>query len=376
MNVCNTKAKGGCKECEKGKESNVPNLGYLNCFNKRAVDAHNIYRETHKKTPGLKIDPEIAAAAQKAAEGLDKAGAVSGSPESERKFDGFKMGAGKVCAENTFVAKDDKTAKDTDAATDAWYKGNKMYNYKEGKAKAPTKDNKEPKKDVDMFARVVWKATTKVGFGVKGKYVVAWYCEDQGATGDEAAYKKNIEESCIQANGVNKCFNEQALKANNKKRDDHGTEELTWDEKAAEEIQRQMGSLEKRGILNEVNINNMKVGNGDFKNCGQNVYTQDDEVNLLKTDVTIDKWYAMKDHYNFDKGTFKKDKKKDGQKFTLMMWRASKKVGFGISGKFVVAWYCPKGNNPDTENDYLKNVCEKDKCLKCLKEDKKNGNKK
>lgn len=186
------------------------------------------------------------------------------------------MGAGKVCAENTFTAKDDKAAKDTDAATDAWYKGKMMYNFKDGKAKAATKDNTEPKKDVDMFARVVWKATTKVGFGIKGKYVVAWYCEDQGATGDADAYKKNIEESCIQANGVNKCYNDQALKANNKKRDDHGTEELTWDEKAAEEVQKQMDALKKDGKLDQTNIDLMKVGDGDFKACGQNVYTQDD----------------------------------------------------------------------------------------------------
>lgn len=141
VNVCKTKANGGCKTCEKGKDSDIPNLGYSNCFNQRAVDAHNIYRETHKKTPGLKIDPEIAAAAQKAAEALDKAKAESGSPESERKFDGFKMGAGKVCAENTFAAKDATAAKDTNAATDAWYKGNKMYNFKDGKPKAKTKDN-------------------------------------------------------------------------------------------------------------------------------------------------------------------------------------------------------------------------------------------
>jgi len=48
---------------------------------------------------------------------------------------------------------------------------------------------------------------------------------------------------------------------------------------------------------------------GDFKNCGPNVYTQDDSVNLLKTDVAIDKWYEDKQYYNFDKGTFT-DKKK------------------------------------------------------------------
>jgi hypothetical protein len=65
--------------------------------------------------------------------------------------------------------------------------------------------------------------------------------------------------------------------------------------------------------------------------------------------VTIDKWYENKQYYDFKKGTFTKDKKVHGQKFTKMMWRATKKVGFAISGKFVVAWYCPKGNDPDTD---------------------------
>jgi uncharacterized protein YkwD len=89
-----------------------------------------------------------------------------------------------------------------------------------------------------MFARLIWKSSTKVGFGQKGKYVVAWYCEVQGATGDADNYKKNIEESCIQDNGVNKCYNVAALKANNKVRDAHGTPDLEWDEKAAEEAQK------------------------------------------------------------------------------------------------------------------------------------------
>jgi len=41
-----------------------------------------------------------------------------------------------------------------------------------------------------------------------------------------------------------------------------------------------------------------------------------------------------------------------------MMWKSSKKVGFAIQGKFVVAWYCPK-NNDDKEISYIKNVCKK-----------------
>jgi len=176
MNVCNTKAKGGCKKCTDG---DIANLGYSNCFNERAANAHNIYRETHKKTPGLKVDPEIAAAAQKIAENLNKNG-LAGTPENERRFDGFKIvkTGGKVCAENQYEGADEATAKDSDAATDFWYNKKKWYNFKEGKAVAPSNDNDKPKKDADMFARLIWKSTTKVGFGQKGKYVVAWYCEE------------------------------------------------------------------------------------------------------------------------------------------------------------------------------------------------------
>lgn len=126
-----------------------------------------------------------------------------------------------------------------------------------------------------MFAKVVWKATTKVGFGIKNNFVVAWYCEEQPAIGDVANYKKNILESCIQDNGVNKCFNVHSLEANNKKRDDHGTEALEWDEKAAAEAQKQLNQLKTDKKLDQVNIDKI-VPTGDFKDCSQNVYTQDD----------------------------------------------------------------------------------------------------
>jgi uncharacterized protein YkwD len=236
MNVCNTQAKGGCKTCKNG---GIANLGFSKCFNEEAAAAHNIYRETHKKTPGLKVDPEIAAAAQKVAETLVGNG-LAGTPEDERRFDGFKIvkAGGTVCAENQFEASDEKEAKEASASTDFWYDKKVFYDFKAGKEVAKSAKNGDPKKDADMFARLIWKSTTKVGFGQKGKYVVAWYCEEQGATGDADNYKKNIEESCIQANGVNKCYNDAALKANNKVRDEHGTPDLEWDEKAAEEAQK------------------------------------------------------------------------------------------------------------------------------------------
>ena len=89
--------------------------------------------------------------------------------------------------------------------------------------------------------------------------------------------------------------------------------------------------------------------------------------------MATDKWYENKQYYDFAKGELTKGKESEGKKFTSMMWRKSKKVGFGIKGKFVVAWYCPKGNDPDTSTDYKKNVCEEGKCLKCLKKDKDNN---
>lgn len=132
VNVCKSKADGGCKECKVG---DIDNLGYSNCFNNRAVAAHNVYRETHNKTPELKVDSEIAAAAQKVAESLATNNALAGSPENERRFDGFKIvtSGGKICGENQFKADTSANALDTDAATDYWYNKKKWYSFKDGK---------------------------------------------------------------------------------------------------------------------------------------------------------------------------------------------------------------------------------------------------
>jgi hypothetical protein len=44
------------------------------------------------------------------------------------------------------------------------------------------------KKIAEDFRRVVWKESTKVGFGRKGDHIVAWYCSSKSkpnlATGD------------------------------------------------------------------------------------------------------------------------------------------------------------------------------------------------
>jgi hypothetical protein len=37
-------------------------------------------------------------------------------------------------------------------------------------------ENQEFIDDAEKFTRMVWKATTEVGFGIRGRFVVAWYC--------------------------------------------------------------------------------------------------------------------------------------------------------------------------------------------------------
>jgi hypothetical protein len=65
---------------------------------------------------------------------------------------------------------------------------------------------------------MVWKGTTKVGYGIRDNYVVAWYCEKPGNVDGE--YKDNVEQDCVK-DGVDVCFAERALAATNEKRSRH-----------------------------------------------------------------------------------------------------------------------------------------------------------
>jgi hypothetical protein len=52
------------------------------------------------------------------------------------------------------------------------------------------------------FTQMVWKNTSKVGFGVKGDTVIAWYCEARGNQGSPEDYKANVGAVCV-TNGYN-----------------------------------------------------------------------------------------------------------------------------------------------------------------------------
>ena len=60
-----------------------------------------------------------------------------------------------------------------DLATEYWYsQGDKAIDYSTGKP-LPGADQSA----VDKLLHIIWKSTKKVGFGIKDKWVVAWYCD-------------------------------------------------------------------------------------------------------------------------------------------------------------------------------------------------------
>jgi len=52
-----------------------------------------------------------------------------------------------------------------------------------------------------------------------------------------------------------------------------------------------------------------------------------------------------------------------------MLWKSSTKVGFGIKGKFVLAYYCTVGAKDDAKSkDFKMNICRKDGCKLCTED--------
>lgn len=119
-------------------------------------------------------------------------------------------------------------------AVDAWNKGQANYNFIKGE---PMDKNDVAKKKLsDEFTRMVWKSSTTVGFGIKGKFVVAWICKKKGndpyTTKDFLA---NVKKNCIKG-GVNTCFNSISLAAINEKRKWHQVKSLTTDVPTAKAV--------------------------------------------------------------------------------------------------------------------------------------------
>jgi len=169
--------------------------------------------------------------------------------------------------------------------------------------------------------------------------------------------KANAGTPCT-ANGFNSCFNDLARARHNDYRE--GLEwELTKgvvtiapalekDDVRAKDLQTQMNLATFTG-----KVTDLKVPAG----CSMNMYTERHSTAAASgrdhaANAATDNWYhSGEPYYDYTTGQPRTAataaQKLDALKFTRMMWKATKKVAFGIKDKHVVAWYCDaKGNSP------------------------------
>lgn len=143
---------------------------------------------------------------------------------------------------------------------------------------------------------MVWSSTTKVAFGIKGKYVVAWYCEKKGnafgvvasTTEPAATYKLNIGASCLSFSTstpktwFNKCYNDRQRAAHNVKRAIHESPKLLFNDVASREIQTHLSKM-VRG--EKVVMPQSTKRSLNFRECGENIYTGTDAIKMFNSGI-------------------------------------------------------------------------------------------
>lgn len=140
----------------------------------------------------------------------------------------------------------------------------------------------------ESFTRMIWKETTEVAFGIKGRFVLAWYCSVAGNTpAGYAGWDKQVARDCDE-DGVNTCYAEMARAEHNRVRAAHaGGRALVAHESASRAIQRAMDAPGFDGRI---------ADRGLYADCGENVYTAASATpkalkEVLETNVATTTWY-------------------------------------------------------------------------------------
>jgi hypothetical protein len=112
-----------------------------------------------------------------------------------------------------------------------WWKGSSEYDPATGLPKGTSSDSKTKS---DNYTRLVWKAATKVGFGVEGSWAVAWVCGVTAKPTVEVTKANVPSTSCTTTTTTpvgkyDSCFNKMMLDALNKIRTNHVTDSLILD---------------------------------------------------------------------------------------------------------------------------------------------------
>lgn len=132
---------------------------YSSAYNELALKFHNRYRNMHQ-VGDVVFDAALAKGAQTFAAQLTKAGKLSYSTPA-------KPGAPDNSGENVVMEEMASVLSTTSAAFDKWYQEGVNYDFGRGGYQ----------KGTGHFTQMVWKATTRFGCGIDGKFAVCRYAE-------------------------------------------------------------------------------------------------------------------------------------------------------------------------------------------------------
>jgi len=144
---------------------------------------------------------------------------------------------------------------------------------------------------------MLWQGTTKVGFGVHDKYVIAWYCAEKAEIAVPARAKTNIGVNCY-AGGYNTCYNALALKYANKVRNNHDVAPLKLDKGAAREIDYHLSAQRPGELLMPVPASR----GWKYTGCQQSIFLEADLAKRAKVSSTTaapEYWYGGVKSYDY-----------------------------------------------------------------------------
>ena len=132
-------------------------------------------------------------------------------------------------------------------------------------------------------------------------------------------------------------FNDIQIEAHNKYRQMHQAEDVVYDEGLAQGAQQWAEKLAKEDKFYH-SESDERYGAGE--NLAMYGSSDPNDKTLLTTACATDMWYDEVKDYDFGNPGFAMN---TGH-FTQVVWKGTKKVGFGYAGNYVVGRYEPSGN--------------------------------
>lgn len=329
--------------------------GVNKCFNNDQLDIVNEKRFNHKDTDPVTLweraMTEIQAVLDKATDAADGITDEVLTGDAAAGLLATKVNSDFTdnCVETIWTGVVDTSPVDT-ASTKIYDDGLAQYTaadaYVDG---APADTVTDPNKVLaNNFFKMMWKDTTQVAFGVRGLNVVLWYCNEKPAPTDAAAVVDNVGENCIVADAAgatsNKCYGDLALDKVNEYRNIHAADKLIYAADASTLIQTAIDAATFDALGDAEKLTAITPAADPYTDkCLIAMFTETDadkiaDKSLSKDETAVNEWYAGKDKYDFvtnmDGGS------QAAKDFVALVWRPNNKAGFGVNGKYAVAWLC------------------------------------